>query len=137
MSLVQHALRWNNLGKALDLLNRNRPKAGETDLRGWEWRYLWQDCRPDNAFELPKQEVSLYAVDFSPDGKLLATSDFRGRVKLWDFSDFPDPNEISTLIEGGQMWTPRKISTLIEGGQIEDTTVLFAHWKIPRRGHDS
>ena len=77
MSLVQQALNWNNLGRAQVLLNRHRPKAGEKDLRGWEWRYLWQDCRADNAFELPKQEVSLYAVDFSPDGKLLATSDFQ------------------------------------------------------------
>ena len=125
MSLVQQALRWNNLGRAQVLLNRHRPKAGEKDLRGWEWRYLWQECRPDNAFELQKQEVSLYAVDFSPDGKLLATSDFRGRVKLWDFSDFPDPNEISTLVERGQMWTPRTISTLIEEGQLR-TPLCFS-----------
>ena len=103
MSLVQQALRWNNLGRARDLLNRHRPKAGEKDLRGWEWRYLWYNCRSDHAFELPSQDYSLYAVDLSPDGRLLASSDFSGRVKLWDFAR---RSEISTLSERGQMRTP-------------------------------
>jgi len=36
------ALAENNLGRARELLDRQRPKAGEEDLRGFEWRHLWQ-----------------------------------------------------------------------------------------------
>ena len=41
------ALAENNLGRARELLDRQRPKAGEEDLRGFEWRYLWQLCQGD------------------------------------------------------------------------------------------
>ena len=68
MSLVQQALKWKYLGWAQVLLDCHRPKAGEKGPPRLERRYLWQDCRADNAFELQKQEVSLYAIDFSPTG---------------------------------------------------------------------
>jgi hypothetical protein len=45
MNLAQQALKLNNVGKARRLLERHRPKPGEPDLRGWEWRYLWQLTR--------------------------------------------------------------------------------------------
>jgi hypothetical protein len=51
MNVAQQALAENNLGRALDLLNRQRPQPGQKDLRGWEWRYLWQQTRSD-ALEL-------------------------------------------------------------------------------------
>ncbi len=45
MNLAQQALKLNNLGRARRLLDRHRPQPGEEDLRGWEWRYLWQLTR--------------------------------------------------------------------------------------------
>ena len=45
MNLAQQALKVNNLGRARRLLDGHRPKSGEEDLRGWEWRYLWQLTR--------------------------------------------------------------------------------------------
>ncbi|MBK8000471.1 MAG: protein kinase [Verrucomicrobia bacterium] len=47
MNLVQSALADNNLRRARELLERNRPRRGELDLRGWEWRYAWQCCQSD------------------------------------------------------------------------------------------
>lgn len=44
---LQRSLDMNNLGQAKVLLNRQRPAPGEPDLRGWEWRYLWQFCQSD------------------------------------------------------------------------------------------
>jgi serine/threonine protein kinase len=134
MSLVQHALRWNNLGRAWVLLDRNRPRAGEKDLRGWEWRYLWKACQPDHAFELPEQEgYSLYAIDLSPDGRLLATSDFRGRVKLWDYAG---RREISNLIERGQGRTPLCFSPsgkLLAVGTTRDSNNLAVVFDVETR----
>ncbi len=47
MNALQNALASDNLGRARTLLNRHRPEPGEVDLRGWEWRYLWQLCQSD------------------------------------------------------------------------------------------
>jgi WD40 repeat protein len=52
MNLVQQALAVDNLERAQELLNRQQPKPGESDLRGWEWRYLWQLCQSDAASTL-------------------------------------------------------------------------------------
>jgi serine/threonine protein kinase len=52
MNLVQQALAADNLGRAREALNRHLPQPGEKDLRGWEWRWLWKQCRGDASSEL-------------------------------------------------------------------------------------
>jgi eukaryotic-like serine/threonine-protein kinase len=71
MNVAKQALNGNNLGRALDLLNRQRPGPGQRDLRGWEWRYLWQQTHSDALFTLcQKSEIESLAV--SADGNWLA-----------------------------------------------------------------
>ncbi len=73
MNLVQQALAIDNLGRAQVLLNRQRPKPGETDLRGWEWRYLWQFCRSEAAWSLSDKPIR-GQLSVSADGNWLAIS---------------------------------------------------------------
>src|SRR5262249_39937591 len=47
MRVAVLALEQQNLGHADDLLRKYLPKRGEEDLRGFEWRYLWQQCQGD------------------------------------------------------------------------------------------
>jgi cell division protein FtsL len=71
MNVAKQALAGSNLGRAQDLLNRQRPKPGQKDLRGWEWRYLWQQTHSDALFTLcQKSEIASLAV--SADGNWLA-----------------------------------------------------------------
>src|SRR6185503_9665483 len=84
MNNAQQALKPNNLGKARRLLDRHRPKPGEEDLRGWEWRYLWQLTRGSEEATLTNRPPPGYSVSFSPDGKRLAVGWWDGRVDLWD-----------------------------------------------------
>jgi WD40 repeat protein len=86
MNLAQQAVQLNNLGRARRLLERHRPAPGEEDLRGWEWRYLWQQCRSDALAALAKRPARGFSVSFSPDGTLLAAGYFDGRIELWDVS---------------------------------------------------
>src|SRR5262245_40698362 len=85
MNLAQQSLKLNNLGNARQLLERHRPQPGEEDLRGWEWRYLWQLTRGNEPVTLTNRSGSQgYSVSFSPDGKSLAVGWWDGRVDLWD-----------------------------------------------------
>ena len=84
MNLAQQSLKLNNLGKARRLLNRHRPQLGEEDLRGWEWRYLWQLTRSSALATLTNRPVRGFSVSFSPDGTRLAVGWYDGRVDLWD-----------------------------------------------------
>ncbi len=62
MSLAQEALARDDMGRARRLLEDHRPKPGEVDLRGWEWRYLWQECRSDALGELYRYSDSVDSV---------------------------------------------------------------------------
>jgi serine/threonine protein kinase/WD40 repeat protein len=84
MKLLQFALASDDLGRAQELLDRQRPQPGHEDLRGWEWRYLWQFCQSDAAFTICQRSNSITAVSFSPDGSLLAVGTWAGEVTVWD-----------------------------------------------------
>jgi WD40 repeat protein/serine/threonine protein kinase len=71
MTLVQRALAENNLGRAWTLLDRQRPQSGEEDLRGWEWRYLWGQTRPDEHKVFLSGTRRLHCLEYSSDGRLL------------------------------------------------------------------
>jgi len=72
MNLAQQALAANNLGRAQRLLDRQRPKSGQSDLRGWEWRYLWSQSRADDHEVFFAGTKRFVPLSFSADGRLLA-----------------------------------------------------------------
>ncbi len=84
MNLLQKALADDDLGRAQILLDKQRPRNGEQDLRGWEWRYFWQFCRSDAAFTLCQQSNSVTSVSFSRQGDLLAVGTLAGETTVWD-----------------------------------------------------
>ena len=86
MNLVQQALAANNYGRVVALLDRHRPRVGEPDFRQWEWRHYWSQSRSEAAFALPRQADPIDAVAISPNGRLLASSDRRGTLRLWDMA---------------------------------------------------
>jgi len=74
MNVAQQALAENNLSRVLDLLDRQRPSSGgRDDLRGFEWRYLWQLSRSNELATFPDSDAG-QAVEFSPDGTMLASA---------------------------------------------------------------
>jgi eukaryotic-like serine/threonine-protein kinase len=83
MNILQQALTANDLRRARTLLDRQRPKSGEQDLRGWEWRYLWQSCQGDALFKLHQQVNRVYFSGFANGGNVV-TFDDAARLSLWD-----------------------------------------------------
>jgi WD40 repeat protein/tRNA A-37 threonylcarbamoyl transferase component Bud32 len=85
MNVAMQALDGSNLGRALDLLNRQRPGPGQRDLRGWEWRYLWQQTHSDALFTLCQESAEINSLSVSPDGLSLAIGSLhQGGVSVRD-----------------------------------------------------
>jgi serine/threonine protein kinase/WD40 repeat protein len=70
VNVAQQALAENNLARALQLLDRHRPRGNQTDLRGFEWRYLWQLCRSDSVTNF--HDAGADVIEYSPDGRWFA-----------------------------------------------------------------
>jgi eukaryotic-like serine/threonine-protein kinase len=83
LNLAQRALNENNLGRAVELISKYVPRAGEEDLRGFEWRLLWKQTRGSELATLVHGNF-VEAVAFSPDGKALASIARAGLVRVWD-----------------------------------------------------
>ncbi len=92
MLVAQQALEQSDVGRAKELLDRHRPRGkaesrkqkAETDLRGWEWRYLWSQCQSDERFTLFRGSNAVTALAFSADGTRLAVRRDPSTVMLWD-----------------------------------------------------
>jgi WD40 repeat protein/serine/threonine protein kinase len=87
INLAQQSLSAGNLGRAFQLLNKHQPAPGESDLRGFEWRYLWQLCQGDEHVSLPTRDGGVQSLAVSPDGEWLATASregFREKVNVWN-----------------------------------------------------
>lgn len=78
MNLAQQALGMNNYGRAIMLLSRHKPQPGQHDLRGWEWRFLWAQCKSDAvaSLRLPENTNHVTSVAVSPDGKWVTTGNW-------------------------------------------------------------
>lgn len=76
------------------LLRQLEPRAGETDLRSFEWYYLWRQLHQDER-TLVGHEARLNDLAFSTDGELLASAGGDGvviwRVGAWSFVDRIQP----------------------------------------------
>jgi hypothetical protein len=87
MNLVLEAIEMNNLGRAQELLNRNRPGKGQPDRRGWEWRYLWKLSHSDEIATLGSHDRYVTSLAFSPSEDLLVSGDMEGKVRFWQWRD--------------------------------------------------
>jgi eukaryotic-like serine/threonine-protein kinase len=85
MNLAQQALALNNVGRALSLLNQHRPSPGKENLRGWEWRYLWQFCQSESLFTLGPMQEPIKSLSASQDGRwVAAVGMFSQSCRIWD-----------------------------------------------------
>jgi hypothetical protein len=144
MNLAQQALKQNNLGQARRLLDRHRPQSGEEDLRGWEWRYLWQLTRSSALVTLTNRPVRGWSVSFSPDGTRLAVGWYDCRVDLWDI---PGQRWVRTLSTSRkELYTPHvafsPVRNLLAATSEPRTVTLYdldsgldlVLWRAPGQG---
>lgn len=85
MYQAQQFLDADNIAKSRELLLKYIPtNIGAEDLRGFEWKYLWDRCRGDELYVFENLSRPVGAVAFSRDGKMLAGFSSNGKVGVWN-----------------------------------------------------
>lgn len=85
MKAAQVALLQGSRQQAVTLLDQYWPKPGEEDLRGVEWRYLWQAAQGVEVHTWSHPGMVL-GGRFSPDGRQIAAACSDGFLRIWDFA---------------------------------------------------
>ena len=84
-NLAFQAWERGNPARVLDLLESQRPKFDEPDMRAFEWYALWQMSNNGRRFTLRGHRHYVTSVAFSPNGKLVASgSGDTTRLSFWD-----------------------------------------------------
>ncbi len=82
--LAAQAKQDGDYGLARRTLEGLKPRAGEPDLRGFEWRYLWNLARGNQLATLTGHQWIVTGATFSPDGRQIASCGMGGEVRVWD-----------------------------------------------------
>jgi WD40 repeat protein/serine/threonine protein kinase/Flp pilus assembly protein TadD len=85
INLAQQAWEAEQPARTLELLESQRPKIDQEDLRGFDWYYLWRLCHRNLQRTLtgPNGEA-VWALAITPDGKTVVSGYADGSVRVWD-----------------------------------------------------
>jgi Protein kinase domain len=75
----------------------HKPAKGEKDVRGFEWRHLWRIGRGNYSVALRKHNQVLGSMEFSPDGRMLATFAWDQTLRVWRLDPLDSRQPVLTV----------------------------------------
>lgn len=104
---AQLAWIYGNYPAVFKSLEDQRSAGTDRDLRGFEWRYLWQQSQQDRSLFLCS-EMNVFCIAVSPDGRLIAAGGQakvgkKNTVRVWETASrreravFLYPGEVNSL----------------------------------------
>lgn len=84
-----------NLLSVSQLLSTWQPKPSQTDLRGFEWYFLWELSHPHQP-GIRVSDKSVYCVTYSRDGRYIAAAGEEPVVRIYDAATLNLLHEIAT-----------------------------------------
>ena len=127
--VANQAYEAGQVAQALELLETQRPRQGETDLRTFEWFHLWGLCNHHLLRTIQAHHTKVMSLAFSPDGGSLASCSEDGSICVWqtatgrqELTMKPQPAYLMNAVA----FTPDG-KTLISGGWDS----RFRLWDMP------
>jgi WD40 repeat protein/serine/threonine protein kinase len=80
--LGNNLVKENRTGYLCEMLNGVRPAAGQSDLRGFEWYYLWNKGK--NLCYLRGHNAPVVATSFTADGQRCLSFSGDHELRIWD-----------------------------------------------------
>ncbi len=124
MSLIHRAWTGGEMDLVMKTLSEAKPKAGQKDMRGWEWHFLDAQARRvvhTLDFRKPGVPGAVFAAAFSPDGQWLAADNGRMKVLILDVKtkqiklELPQPLSVYRMA-----WSPdsQRLAVILGGGPV-------------------
>ena len=83
VQVARQAWETRNANLFRDVLSQPTAKGARSDLRGFEWHYLWNILHP-KAPALRGHRSYVGDVTYAPDGRFVATASDDGTVRIWE-----------------------------------------------------
>jgi WD40 repeat protein len=96
MNLAQQAWAHGDARRVLQLLDKNVPRDGAADPRGFEWYYLWHATHAYRG-SFTGHGAAVTAMDITADGRRLVTASWDGTARIWDV----ESGRCLTTLNGG------------------------------------
>lgn len=84
LALAFAAYAGGHAERVREILDRQRPAAGESDLRGWEWHFLDGLVRSDRVALLGQMEGDVQRLQMHPDARRVVAADTMGTLAEWE-----------------------------------------------------
>ena len=138
MNLAYRTWEEGNMARAQELLEANWPAAGQSDLRTFEWRYLWKLCQDESRLSYTNSlapggwGISLGPVALSSDGRaLIAAAGIKlkllGAATQWEQPLLEDSDGIYAVV-----LSPKRTNILATASQTgENHTIKL--WDLASR----